>query len=79
MTMADVLILADHDGGKIAKTAGELANVVNLSYSALSQHLDRMKKLHLIEGEKNGQEVLYSIKSHEVRAILSTLYLIYCR
>jgi DNA-binding transcriptional ArsR family regulator len=61
------------------KTAGELANVVNLSYSALSQHLDRMKKLHLIEGEKNGQEVLYSIKSHEVRAILSTLYLIYCR
>ncbi len=61
------------------KSAGELTEIVNLSHSALSQHLEKMKKLHLVESKKVGQEVFYSIKSHEVRAILSTLYLIYCR
>lgn len=61
------------------KSAGELTKIVNLSHSALSQHLEKMKKLHLVESKKVGQEVFYSIKSYEVRAILSTLYLIYCR
>lgn len=61
------------------KSVGELTKLVKLSHSALSQHLTKMKKLHLIEDSKKGQEVFYSIKSHEVRAILSTLYLIYCR
>jgi len=61
------------------KSAGELTTMVKLSHSALSQHLSKMKKLNLVEDNKEGQEVFYSITSHEVRAILSTLYLIYCR
>lgn len=61
------------------KSAGELVAMVKLSHSALSQHLSKMKNLNLVEDSKEGQEVFYSITSHEVRAILSTLYLIYCR
>ncbi len=61
------------------KSAGEMAAIVKLSHSALSQHLSKMKNLNLVEDIKEGQEVFYSIKSYEVRAILSTLYLIYCR
>jgi DNA-binding transcriptional ArsR family regulator len=61
------------------KSVGELASIVKLSHSALSQHLSKMKNLDLVEDSKEGQEVFYSIKSYEVRAILSTLYLIYCR
>jgi ArsR family transcriptional regulator, virulence genes transcriptional regulator len=61
------------------KSVGELKDLVGLSYSALSQHLSKMKNLNLIEDKKEGQEVFYSIKSYEVKAILTTLYLIYCR
>jgi len=61
------------------KSVGELASIVELSHSALSQHLSKMKNLNLVEDSKEGQEVFYSIKSYEVRAILSTLYLIYCK
>lgn len=61
------------------KSAGELTKLVDLSHSALSQHLFRMKKLDLVEDVREGQEVFYSIKSYEIKAILSTLHLIYCR
>lgn len=61
------------------KSAGELVKIADLSHSAVSQHLSRMKKLALVDNCKRGQEVFYSIRNHEVKAILSTLYLIYCR
>lgn len=61
------------------KSVGELCNLIGISHSAISQHLSRMKKLDLVEDIKQGQEVFYTIKSYEVKAILSTLYLIYCR
>jgi DNA-binding transcriptional ArsR family regulator len=72
-----LIILCHLSDGR--KSAGELTNLVKLSHSALSQHLSKMKNLNLVEDAKEGQEVFYSIKSYEVRAILSTLYLIYCR
>jgi len=72
-----LIILCHLSDGR--KSAGELTKLVKLSHSALSQHLSKMKNLNLVEDFKEGQEVFYSIKSYEVRAILSTLYLIYCR
>lgn len=64
---------------KSEKTVGELSNLVGLSQSALSQHLAKMRALNLVETDKIGQEVFYRIESQEVEAILSTLYLIYCK
>jgi DNA-binding transcriptional ArsR family regulator len=61
------------------KTVGELTELVRLSHSALSQHLAKMRALNLVETDKKGQEVFYRIESREVEAILSTLYLIYCK
>ena len=61
------------------KTVGELVELVSLSHSALSQHLAKMRALNLVETDKRGQEVFYRIESREVEAILSTLYLIYCK
>jgi DNA-binding transcriptional ArsR family regulator len=72
-----LIILCHLSDGR--KSDGELTKAVELSHSALSQHLSKMKNLNLVEDSKEGQEVFYSIKSYEVRAILSTLYLIYCR
>ncbi len=64
---------------KTEKTVGELSAFIGLSQSALSQHLAKMRALNLVETKKVGQEVFYRIESIEVEAILSTLYLIYCK
>lgn len=60
------------------KCVGDLANMVDLSQSALSQHLAKMRDAGLVSCEKRGQMVFYSISSMEAQALLSTLYLIYC-
>ena len=64
---------------KSEQTVGELADLVGLSHSALSQHLSKMRESGLVISDKRGQQVYYRIGSPEVGAILSTLYLIYCR
>jgi DNA-binding transcriptional ArsR family regulator len=64
---------------KTEKTVSELSKLVGLSQSALSQHLAKMRALNLVETDKKGQEVFYRIENQEVEAILSTLYLIYCK
>ncbi len=61
------------------KSVGQLADLVDLSHSALSQHLAKMRDLKIVESDKQGQMVYYRISNHEVEAILSTLYLIYCK
>lgn len=61
------------------KSVGELADLVGLSSSALSQHLAKMRDLKMVEPDKQGQMVYYRISNPEVEAILSTLYLIYCK
>jgi ArsR family transcriptional regulator len=61
------------------KTVGELHEIVDLSQSSLSQHLAKLRKARLVSAEKRGQMVYYRLESAEVQAILSTLYLIYCR
>ena len=57
---------------------GELVEVSELSQSALSQHLAKMREAGLDCAEKRGQMVYYRIGSMRVHAVLSTLYLIYC-
>ena len=61
------------------KSVGQLADLVGLSPSALSQHLAKMRDLKMVEADKQGQMVYYRISNPEVEAILSTLYLIYCK
>ncbi len=61
------------------KCVNELVDIVKISQSSMSQHLAKMKEANLIRAEKRGLMVYYSLASMEVNAILSTLYLIYCR
>lgn len=61
------------------KAVGQLADLVGLSHSALSQHLAKMRGQGLVEADKQGQMVYYRISNPEVEAILATLYLIYCK
>lgn len=61
------------------KSVGELAELVKLSHSALSQHLAKMRELGLVSARKEGKMMFYKIARHEIEAIMSTLYLIYCK
>lgn len=56
-----------------------ISEVVGLSQSAISQHLKKLKDEGLVESNKIGKHVFYRISSMEVHALLSTLYLIYCK
>lgn len=60
-------------------TVGELEELIGLSQSALSQHLAKMRRDDVLAVKKLGTHVYYFINKPEVEAILSTLYLIYCK
>ncbi len=61
------------------KSVGELSKTVGLSQSALSQHLAKLRAAKLVTTEKKGLMVYYRLSSMEAHALLSTLYLIYCK
>lgn len=60
-------------------TVGELEPLVGSSQSALSQHLAKMRREGVLSVRKEGTRVYYFISKPEVEAVLSTLYLIYCK
>ncbi len=60
------------------KPVGQLAELIGLSPTALSQHLARMRDLDLVRTRREGQTIHYRLASPEVAAILETLYRLYC-
>lgn len=60
-------------------TVSELETLVGLSQSALSQHLAKLREEGFLGLRKQGHFVYYFICKPEIEAILSTLYLIYCK
>ena len=60
------------------RSVGDLAGLAGLSQSALSQHLAKMRLQGLVKTRRNAQTIFYSLASDEVRAVLETLYAIYC-
>lgn len=57
---------------------GELAQRIGLSQSALSQHLAKLRQRGLVATRRESQTVFYRLASLEVRALLQTLYALYC-
>jgi ArsR family transcriptional regulator, virulence genes transcriptional regulator len=74
---ARLLILCQLVGGE--KSVGELCAIVDLSQSAVSQHLARLREAGLVFADKRGQMVYYRLSNMQAHALLSTLYLIYCK
>ena len=60
------------------KSVGELERLVDLSQSALSQHLARLRRDNLVQTRREAQTIFYSIASAEANAVLQTLYKLYC-
>ena len=60
-------------------TVGQLADDVELSQSALSQHLARMREEGLIVFRRESQSLWYRIADPRVEDLLATLHRLYCR
>ena len=62
---------------KNEKCVGELEGIVNLSQSALSQHLARLRRDGLVMTRRDAQTIYYSLEDATVKSMLQTLYGIY--
>lgn len=60
-------------------TVGELLERIDLSGSALSQHLAKLRKSGLVATRKDRQNVYYRVGREDVEKILGTLYELYCK
>jgi len=55
------------------KTVSELLERGNLSQSALSQHLGKLREAQLVDTRREGQKIHYSIASEEAQTLIETL------
>ena len=60
------------------KRVGELEALIGLSQSALSQHLARLRRDHLVQTRRSAQAIYYSLVGPEARSVIETLYGLYC-
>lgn len=61
-----------------ARSVGELAELLKIRDSTVSQHLALLRKDGLVDARRDGQTVWYSIGSQPARRVVETLYGIYC-
>ena len=59
-------------------TVGQINDHVELSQSALSQHLAILRDKQLVTTRKQAQTVFYSVTEGPVTAIIQTLHDLYC-
>ena len=59
-------------------SVGELNERIDLSQSALSQHLARLRGQGLVETRRKGQTIYYSLPDTEAVEIIRLLHDLYC-
>jgi DNA-binding transcriptional ArsR family regulator len=60
------------------KSVGELASLLEIPQSPLSQHLARMRKESLVSTRREAQTIYYSITSGEAGRIVALMHELYC-
>jgi DNA-binding transcriptional ArsR family regulator len=71
-----LLILCHLDGKELSVT--ELNQRLDLSQSALSQHLAILRKDGLVQTRRESQTIFYSLKGDTAKRIISTLHEMFC-
>jgi len=62
-----------------AKTVGQIGEYVpKITQSALSQHLTMLRTAGILESDKQGQNVTYSIADYRIKEVLAVLKQHYC-
>ena len=60
------------------KSVGELAKLLDIPQSPLSQHLARMRKESLVTTRREAQTIYYSIASEDAARIVGLMHELYC-
>ena len=60
------------------KSVGELARLLDIPQSPLSQHLARMRKEDLVVTRREAQTIYYSIASEEAAQFVELMHQLYC-
>lgn len=60
------------------KSVGELARLLEIPQSPLSQHLARMRKESLVTTRREAQTIYYSIASGEAARFVELMHELYC-
>ena len=63
---------------KDERSVGDLEAVVGLRQSALSQHLARLRRSHLVKTRRESQTIYYSLADPGVTKVIGALYDLYC-
>jgi len=53
--------------------AGEIAEKFNMTKPSISNHLAILKQADLVDGEKHGQNVIYSLKTSVLEDIMNVI------
>ena len=61
------------------KSVGELLEAIDLSQSALSQHLAVLRETELVTTRREAQSIFYSLQGDEAPTVLAALYQVYCK
>jgi len=60
------------------KSVGQLADLLDIPQSPLSQHLARMRKEQLVTTRREAQTIYYSIASTEAARMVQLMHELYC-
>ena len=60
------------------KSVGQIADLLEIPQSPLSQHLSRMRKEGLVDTRRQAQTIYYTLKSGEASRIVEVLYELFC-
>jgi len=60
------------------RSVGELCQLIDVSQSALSQHLAKLRADGLVNTRREAQTIYYSLRGEAVQSILDSLYGLYC-
>jgi len=60
------------------KSVGQLAELIGLDQSPLSQHLARLRREKLVRTRRESQTIYYALADEAAERVMETLYEIYC-
>jgi DNA-binding transcriptional ArsR family regulator len=71
----EVLCLLGENG---EMNVSELLSCLDLSQSALSQHLSKLRADRFVESRRDGLNIYYRVEREDLRQILNLLHELYC-
>ncbi len=60
------------------RSVNELAEALGLAQSVVSQHLSLLRRDGVVAGRRDGQSIHYAICDDRVRALMGTLFELFC-